>query len=107
MSVIRTHLRHLNPRATILRERERFEQRVKQLRQTVGQRLRDIERDFLMQVEKLETLSPLKILARGFSVTLGPDGKILRDTTSVSTGDEVKTRLYRGSFRSRVERIEE
>ena len=69
--------------------------------------IREAEGHFRVQIAKLETLSPLKTLERGFSVTYGDDGTILRNASSLSTGDSVKTRLYRGSFVSRVEKIEE
>ncbi|MEW6356394.1 MAG: exodeoxyribonuclease VII large subunit [Planctomycetota bacterium] len=53
---------------------------------------------------KLESLSPLAVLNRGYSVTsLADAGAILRDAKQVSTGDRIKTRLSKGEFFSRVE----
>ena len=55
---------------------------------------------------KLSVLNPLSILGRGYSVTTGvADGAIIKDSKSMKKGDEVETRLGRGSFVSRVEEI--
>jgi exodeoxyribonuclease VII large subunit len=52
----------------------------------------------------LQALSPLATLERGYSVTRKlPEGEILRDTSGVSAGDRVETRLGRGRLLCRVE----
>lgn len=56
---------------------------------------------------KLDTLSPLAILSRGYSITLKLPGEILiKDAKSVKIGDLVRTRLGKGSFTGKVERID-
>jgi exodeoxyribonuclease VII large subunit len=53
---------------------------------------------------RLESLSPLAVLARGYSVTTHAEtGEILRDATAVNSGECVTTRLLRGEILSRVE----
>lgn len=48
---------------------------------------------------KLESLSPLAVLARGYSVTLLPEtGAVLRDAATVDLGAEVNVRLQRGEL---------
>jgi exodeoxyribonuclease VII large subunit len=55
---------------------------------------------------RLESLSPLAVLARGYSVTQrADDGRPLLDAGDVQAGDELMTRLHRGAISSRVERI--
>jgi exodeoxyribonuclease VII large subunit len=52
----------------------------------------------------LEALSPLGVLARGYSVTFLADGKtLLRSPGDVQSGDRIVTRLAGGSLGSRVE----
>jgi len=51
----------------------------------------------------LQSLSPTAVLQRGFSLTLGPDGKALRAADDVRPGDRITTRLATGSLTSRVE----
>lgn len=59
---------------------------------------------FKALVGKLEALSPLGILSRGYSVTLKlPNGDVLRDAAALKANDRVKTKLAKGEFISKVE----
>ena len=53
---------------------------------------------------RLESLSPLSVLSRGYSVTT-KDGQALRSTNEVSVGDTISTKLDDGTAISRVEAI--
>lgn len=53
---------------------------------------------------RLEALSPLGVLARGYSLTQDAEtGRVLRDAAALAPGDRVRTRLASGSFTARVE----
>jgi exodeoxyribonuclease VII large subunit len=54
---------------------------------------------------RLESLSPLNVLARGYSLTRTPDGRVLHDAAAVRAGDVLLTRLSRGELVSRVEAV--
>ncbi|MFZ3102877.1 MAG: exodeoxyribonuclease VII large subunit [Desulfitobacteriaceae bacterium] len=51
---------------------------------------------------KLNLLSPLSILGRGYSITYGPQGNVLSSTQDVFIEQEVKVRLAHGSIICRV-----
>ncbi len=53
---------------------------------------------------QLESLSPLSVLRRGYSLT-SRDDRILFDAVAVNAGDIITTRLARGEITSRVESI--
>ncbi len=53
--------------------------------------------------KQLHSLAPQRVLERGYSYTLTPDGKLLRQTTQVNPGDAITTVLAQGRLRSRVE----
>ena len=56
---------------------------------------------------RLESLSPLSVLARGYSLTHRTrDGLLLRSSADVSPGEQIATRLSAGKIISRVEEIE-
>ncbi|MEZ6235836.1 MAG: exodeoxyribonuclease VII large subunit [Phycisphaerales bacterium] len=51
----------------------------------------------------LQAVSPLRVLARGYSVTTRTDGRAVRSPSDVASGDELQTRLADGTIRSVVE----
>jgi exodeoxyribonuclease VII large subunit len=56
----------------------------------------------------LDSLSPLGVLGRGYSLTQQlSDGRIIRDAGELKIGDEITTRFARGQAISRVERLKE
>lgn len=62
--------------------------------------------NFNLFSNKLEALSPLGILNRGYSITTKiPDGPIIKDVKILKKDDRVETKLSIGKFRSRVEEI--
>jgi len=62
------------------------------------------EGGFKLVFEKLEMLSPLGVLKRGYSITFRhPGGRVVKDAGEVKKGDMVETRVFKGHFRSKVE----
>jgi exodeoxyribonuclease VII large subunit len=56
---------------------------------------------------RLESLSPLNVLARGYSLTrTEADPALIRSAEQVRPGDRLVTVLHRGRIVSRVEAIE-
>ena len=52
---------------------------------------------------RLESLSPLNVLTRGYSLTHTEKGKLVRSAADVNTGDSLVTRVAAGEIISRVE----
>ena len=63
--------------------------------QVVQQKLTQLQR-------MLNSLSPQQILLRGYSVTRGTDGKILKNTAKVVVGDNIATQLADGVINSTI-----
>ena len=59
-----------------------------------------------MKMAKLDALSPLAVLTRGYSITQAEDGSILRDSTNTKPGDKLKIRLERGKLNAEVFSVE-
>lgn len=53
--------------------------------------------------EKLKALDPQLLLKRGYSITLH-NGRAVKDATTLKAGDEIETRLEKGSIISKVKR---
>ena len=67
--------------------------------QRLEMKIRAIQKDsqtsYVELVTKLDTLSPLKTLTRGYSLT-EKDGKIIKSVTELKNDDEVKLRFVDG-----------
>lgn len=63
------------------------------------------EREFFMLVSKMEAMSPLKVMSRGYSLTY-KNKKILLDTKDMKIGDNVDIMLSDGKFSACVTEIE-
>jgi exodeoxyribonuclease VII large subunit len=90
---------------------ERMHQQLDQLRARLVRATQNHQESLKQKVgalaEQLEALSPLKVLARGYSLTQRADGLVVRDVAEVNVGQELTTRLSRGQLRVRVEGIEQ
>ncbi len=64
----------------------------------IAQRATRLERATL----RLEALSPLAVLNRGYAIVYAPDGSILRSATSTRAGQTIRARLAQGSLRATV-----
>ena len=56
---------------------------------------------------KLDSLSPLKVLARGYSITQNQQNLTIHSMKDVNVGEQIKTRLPDGDIISQVIRLEE
>ncbi|HVS36100.1 MAG TPA: exodeoxyribonuclease VII large subunit, partial [Gemmataceae bacterium] len=90
-------------------ERVRDEERLlddwnDRLQRAAAQRLEATQRRLEALAAQLESLSPLNILARGYTLTLREaDGAVVRSAAQVRRGDRLVTRVGDGSIVSRVE----
>jgi exodeoxyribonuclease VII large subunit len=55
---------------------------------------------------KLDSLSPLAVLERGYSIASLEDGGILKESEQAAPGDPIRVRLHRGTLRCRVTEVE-
>jgi len=54
---------------------------------------------------KLDALSPLKVLDRGYALARGPDGQVLRSCAGLAKDDQVTVTLRDGDLRTRIEDV--
>ena len=80
---------------------------VNALRSAEQARLSRSERNFAVLTGKLDALSPLKVLARGYAVARDAQGKSLVSTALVHTGDPVEIWLSDGILDCTVNQIRE
>jgi exodeoxyribonuclease VII large subunit len=96
-------LSHLSPRARHALLAERHRRAEERLQAAVGLSLRDRRRSVARLAAQLGVLSPLAVLARGYSICrLIPSMIVVKDAGSVSPGAELRVRLHRGELRCRA-----
>ena len=64
-------------------------------------------RNLETKMAKLDALSPLSVLTRGYSITQKASGEIVRDAHQTSAGEQLDIRIANGKLNVRVEQIKE
>lgn len=85
---------------------QRVDELLRQLQNYIKNLVREKKQTFATCAGRLEALSPLAILERGYSITFDAHGDLIKEARKVKVGESVKTRVTRGIIFSRVERIE-
>ncbi|WP_330960597.1 exodeoxyribonuclease VII large subunit [Photobacterium sp. 53610] len=74
----------------------------RRLQDAMDRRLVNARHQLAMATEKLDAVSPLATLARGYSITRHENGQVIRSAAQVKTGDTLQTTLADGEIRSTV-----
>jgi len=73
------------------------------LPEAVRRVLQNAQKDLQLQAEKLDAISPLRVLSRGYAIAEKlPEGAILRNAYSVKPGDKLRVRLHEGQIQCEV-----
>jgi len=102
-----TTLLHHNPvrQADVLRQRIRLLS--SQTERLMLLRLEGLKQEFGSNAARLEVLSPLNTLSRGYAIaTQKIDGKVVTDVAQLAAGKRLRIRFYRGSAECCVETVE-
>jgi exodeoxyribonuclease VII large subunit len=85
------------------RRRKRLDELGGRMKNALVRRINEEKAQLAVLSGRLQALSPLEILARGFSVCRRADGRILRDAVDVSPGEKIIVRLHAGGLLCKVE----
>lgn len=96
----------LNPQRMLEGRMQRFDFASVRLEQVFNAALTQKQHSCGVLAAKLDALSPLTVLARGYSVTENTDGKIIRSIADVRWGDEIVTQVGDGNVISVVQHTE-
>ena len=60
---------------------------------------------FVRLTAKLDAMSPLKVLGRGYSVTLNENGQLVKSVKAVKCGDSLTVRMSDGKLTAQVQEV--
>ena len=104
---LRDALRHNDPKGMIDLLRQRVALLLVRSEGLLAHRLEEIRQGFGDNAARLEVLSPLKTLARGYAIASHAcDGTTVTDAGSLAPGEQLLLRLHRGAARCLVESLE-
>lgn len=97
--VLQSPMNHLqDKRMTLEYSRERLS--------SASQRLMQAKREqFVRLTAKLDAMSPLKVLSRGYSVVRTEDGSVLRRAADARLGDRIQIDLMQGTLLAEVSQV--
>jgi exodeoxyribonuclease VII large subunit len=72
------------------------------LNQAIQHQLQQANNSLALQASRLDSVSPLNVLARGYSITKTQQGKVVKSVGQIKTGDVLITELVDGSIESQV-----
>lgn len=83
--------------------RARFESLNKGRDAAIDNRLKTARQQLGVAAAALDAMSPLKVLERGYAIAHNAQGQVVREAGTMTAGDEVRLRLWKGSLDCRVE----
>ncbi|EKT56304.1 exodeoxyribonuclease VII large subunit [Providencia sneebia] len=92
-------------RPQLQKQQRLLQQTQYQLQNMMSGLLNHYRQRFAVACSKMETVSPLATLARGFSISETSEGSVLKKTSQVKLGQKLKTRLNDGWIESEVTEI--
>lgn len=91
-----------DPGAYIAQQRKNMEFLKNRLAAAQNQSVAQKRQRYIAAVSKLDAMSPLKVLTRGYSVTQTESGEIVRSAGQVKAGDRVRIRVSDGSMTAEI-----
>ena len=96
------HAAH-HPERVLQRRAERLDHLSSLLERSGNNALQESAERLQALASLVRTLGPESTFARGFSITMDQDGKVIRDAGQVKKGEALTTKLAKGELSSRVE----
>ena len=91
-----------SPNEIITRNRLLIDNLVLNMQNKIENKVVNSKAKYTKNVALLDSLSPLKTLSRGYTVTTNKEGKMLRSKEDVSIGDTVDIKVIDGSLKANV-----
>jgi exodeoxyribonuclease VII large subunit len=103
---LHTGLMHINPARAVESLRQRINLLSVQSELLITGKLEGMKHSFAGTTARLEVLSPLKTLSRGYAIAATIGGTVVIDSGQLAIGDWIRLHLHRGKTLCRVEELE-
>jgi exodeoxyribonuclease VII large subunit len=91
-----------SPKSRLAVYGERLEVLQKQTANTMQSQIAGKRQQLIAQMNRIDALSPLKVLTRGYSIVTDSANRAVIDAANVSVGDEIAVRLHKGKIKAKV-----
>ncbi|MFZ5823216.1 MAG: exodeoxyribonuclease VII large subunit [Bacillota bacterium] len=93
------------PEGRLMQDRQRLDELIRRLGYVGGQMLSGHRRELKGLAGRLDALSPLAVLSRGYAIAREGSGRVIKEAGQVSVGDPIQVMLHRGQLHCRVESV--
>jgi exodeoxyribonuclease VII large subunit len=92
-----------HPSAVIASSRAKWGPLVVRLQSAVRGRMSGDRARFTAEMARLDAMSPLAVLSRGYAIARDQRGRAIRSANDVAPGDRLSIRVHQGEFHARVD----
>jgi Exonuclease VII, large subunit len=100
LNILTPRLMRQSPDKKLAQASHQLSQLQARLNQAIQQQLQQANNSLALQASKLDSVSPLNVLARGYSITKTQQGKVVKSVGQIKAGDVLVTELVDGSVKS-------
>jgi exodeoxyribonuclease VII large subunit len=102
LSVLSDRLRRQDPSLRIATTQRRLQQSTERLHRSAAQVLSNRQTRLNRATARLEALSPVAVLSRGYALVYAADGTLLRSAAETAAGQTIRARLGKGTLEAQV-----
>ena len=107
LDVASARIRHFDFRRSLAMSRSKLDSGSDAVARAMRTRISNHRSRLNQLFAKLEALSPIKILERGYALVFDARGSLIKDTAQVSPGERISARVAKGTIAAEVKGIEE
>lgn len=102
LGVLADRLRRHDPSLRIATTQRRLQQSTERMYRSAGQIISSQQTRLNRATTRLEALSPLAVLSRGYALVYAADGTLLRSAADTAAGQNIRARLGEGTLEAQV-----
>ena len=106
LNQLNDRLNNQHPNRLVSQQQQKTHSLYQRLLQAIKQQAERKGHQLSHQAALLQSFSPLNVLARGYSITRHPDGRVIDSAAAVQCDDIITTRVQQGHITSKVIQIE-